>query len=49
MAGLKMRHDGCERKKYRLKFRCPLHSKNMDAAVNSPVPVRIMEEPFIWQ
>jgi hypothetical protein len=36
MAGLKMRHDGCERKKHRLKFRCPLHSKKHGCRCKQP-------------
>lgn len=35
-AGLKMNHDGVEKKKYRIKFRCPLISRKYGCSCESP-------------
>lgn len=35
-AGLKMRHDGVEKKKYRIKFRCPLFNRTHGCSCETP-------------
>ena len=36
LAGLKMRHDGSEKSKYRLKFRCPLTNRKHGCSCETP-------------
>lgn len=36
LAGRKMNHDGCEAKKHRLKFRCPLASRKYGCSCSEP-------------
>lgn len=42
--GLKMPHNGVERKKHRFKFRCPWRTAYMDAPMTTPALMQSMEE-----